>query len=590
MPRITLLTTGLAIGGAEAQVVLLACTLKERGWNVHVVSMLAPEAHQEALAAAGIPVHSLGMRRGVPDPRAVVALRRHLKRFRPDVVHSHMIHANLLARAARLVAPIPALVCTAHSVWEGSRWRDWAYRWTDFLCDAATNVSASGLRRYVREKLFSPGKAVLIPNGIDADRFAPQPELRLEYRSRLGWEDKFVWLAVGNLREPKDYPNMLGAFRLVASAEENCVLAIVGSGPLEPQIREQIRQLGLPERVTLLGCRTDVRELLQAADAYVLSSAWEGTPMALLEAAASGLPAVATRVGGNEEAIRPKETGLLTPPADSEALAAAMIELMSMPGHCREQMGHAARSHVLRCYSHHQIVSQWENLYKQLLESAPVARAGAKSKTAKRMLDLILAGSALVLLLPLLALIGLAVRFSSEGPVLFRQDRLGKDGVPFRIMKFRTMRQNAPDVRNSDGSAHSSDSDPRVTALGRLLRRTSLDELPQLWNVVCGEMSLVGPRPDQLDQLRYYSAAERRKLAVRPGITGLAQIRGRNSIPWETRKQLDCEYVERWSLALDLSILFKTIPYVLLGRDIHEEPDASHDNARRYVPTKEFRN
>ncbi len=207
------------------------------------------------------------------------------------------------------------------------------------------------------------------------------------------------------------------------------------------------------------------------------------------------------------------------------------------------------------------------------------------AQIVKRILDAVLACAGLLLLSPVLVVIALAIRLNSPGPILFRQYRLGRGGVPFRIAKFRTMHQNAIDIRNADGSTCSDADDPRVTELGRFLRRSSLDELPQLWNVICGEMSLVGPRPDQVDQLRHYTAAEKRKLAVRPGITGLAQIGGRNRIHWETRKQLDCEYVERWSLWLDLSILIKTIPYALLGKDIHEAPYADDPDSqpKRYV-------
>lgn len=188
----------------------------------------------------------------------------------------------------------------------------------------------------------------------------------------------------------------------------------------------------------------------------------------------------------------------------------------------------------------------------------------------KRLLDILLAAPALAAVLPALLLIGVAIRLDSPGPVLFRQRRLGRHGVPFAICKFRTMIVNAPDLRNADGSTSSAANDPRLTRLGRLLRETSLDELPQLWNVLVGDMSLVGPRPDQVDQLRYYREDEHEKLAVRPGITGLAQISGRNRISWEQRKQLDRTYVRNWSLALDLKILCETIPYVLLRRDVHQ--------------------
>jgi undecaprenyl phosphate N,N'-diacetylbacillosamine 1-phosphate transferase len=187
----------------------------------------------------------------------------------------------------------------------------------------------------------------------------------------------------------------------------------------------------------------------------------------------------------------------------------------------------------------------------------------------KRLIDVLLAGLVAVLATPLLASVALAVFLSSPGPVVFRQLRLGVRGRPFWLLKFRTMYVGAQDLRNPDGSAYSSDTDSRVTPVGRLLRQTSLDELPQLINVLRGEMSLVGPRPDQLDQLRFYSEQEKRKLLVKPGITGLAQISGRNNIPWERRKALDIEYVERQSFWLDLQILAKTIPYVLLRKDIH---------------------
>jgi len=187
-----------------------------------------------------------------------------------------------------------------------------------------------------------------------------------------------------------------------------------------------------------------------------------------------------------------------------------------------------------------------------------------------RALDVLLAAAALAALWPLLLACAIAVRWSSPGPVLFIQWRLGRDGRPFRLYKFRSMFQDAPDRRNADGSAYSGDDDPRLTPLGRWLRRTSLDELPQLVNVLRGDMALVGPRPDLLDQLAYYTDQERAKLAVRPGLTGLAQISGRNNISWPRRKALDVEYVERRSLGLDLAILLRTVPYVLLRKDIHD--------------------
>ncbi|HEY3743051.1 MAG TPA: sugar transferase [Bryobacteraceae bacterium] len=189
----------------------------------------------------------------------------------------------------------------------------------------------------------------------------------------------------------------------------------------------------------------------------------------------------------------------------------------------------------------------------------------------KRLIDILGSGALLILLSPLIAAAALAIVLTDPGPVIFRQGRLGCNGKPFSVLKFRSMRVNAPDIRNADGSAFSGEDDPRVTPVGRFIRRTSLDELPQLFNVLKGEMSLVGPRPDQVDQMRYYDEIEKRKLLVKPGITGLAQISGRNDIPWKVRKALDVRYVDERSLLLDCEILLKTIPYVLLRKGIHAE-------------------
>jgi lipopolysaccharide/colanic/teichoic acid biosynthesis glycosyltransferase len=141
------------------------------------------------------------------------------------------------------------------------------------------------------------------------------------------------------------------------------------------------------------------------------------------------------------------------------------------------------------------------------------------------------------------------------------------------------MIQDAPDLRNADGSAYSADNDPRVTRVGSFLRKTSLDELPQLFNVLHGDMTLVGPRPDQADQIRFYTKTDTRKLSVKPGLTGLAQIGGRNNISWERRKSLDVEYANRKSFWLDLRILAKTIPYVLLRKDTNTDVRAPNPKA-----------
>lgn len=193
----------------------------------------------------------------------------------------------------------------------------------------------------------------------------------------------------------------------------------------------------------------------------------------------------------------------------------------------------------------------------------------------KQAIDYLGAVVLLVILFPLCLLSALLVRLSSPGPVIFRQERAGLNGRPFVMFKFRSMRAGAENER-AELAAHNEMSgpvfkmrdDPRTTAVGRFLRRHSLDELPQLWNVLRGEMSLVGPRPLPLDEVsRFADPAQRRRLSVKPGLTCLWQIRGRNDISsFEEWVRLDLEYIDQWSLWLDLKILFATVPVALFGR------------------------
>lgn len=188
----------------------------------------------------------------------------------------------------------------------------------------------------------------------------------------------------------------------------------------------------------------------------------------------------------------------------------------------------------------------------------------------KDMFDRVVAAVALVVLAPLLVVVAVAIRATSPGPALFRQRRVGKDGVEFTILKFRTMRRDAEVrkidlVSDADGVLFKVRRDPRVTPLGAVLRRYSIDELPQLVNVLRGDMSLVGPRPPLPGEVARYGDDVRRRLVVRPGMTGLWQVNGRSDLSWEESVRLDLRYVENWSLMLDLQILWKTWSAVARG-------------------------
>jgi lipopolysaccharide/colanic/teichoic acid biosynthesis glycosyltransferase len=185
-----------------------------------------------------------------------------------------------------------------------------------------------------------------------------------------------------------------------------------------------------------------------------------------------------------------------------------------------------------------------------------------------RALDVALAAALLVVTAPLLALAALAIRLESRGPVFYRQLRVGRDGEPFELWKLRTM---VPGAESMGAGIYVVEGDPRITRTGRLLRRFSLDELPNLVNVLRGEMSIVGPRPTVQEQVDRYTDRQRRRLEVKPGITGWAQINGRTSLPWPERIELDVWYAEHRSLRLDLRILARTARMLATGHGLYSE-------------------
>jgi lipopolysaccharide/colanic/teichoic acid biosynthesis glycosyltransferase len=189
------------------------------------------------------------------------------------------------------------------------------------------------------------------------------------------------------------------------------------------------------------------------------------------------------------------------------------------------------------------------------------------SALATRMLDLLVGGIGCLLAAPLVALAALAIRLESPGHPIYRQARVGKDGRPFQICKLRTMVRGA---EFTGAGLAIQEGDDRITRIGAFLRRTSLDELPNLWNVVRGDMSIVGPRPTIQVQVDQYTERQRGRLTVKPGITGWAQINGRASLPWHERIELDLWYVEHRSLRLDLRILARTAKLVLSGEGLYK--------------------
>lgn len=190
-------------------------------------------------------------------------------------------------------------------------------------------------------------------------------------------------------------------------------------------------------------------------------------------------------------------------------------------------------------------------------------------KYVKRGLDIIISAMMMPFFAILFIVIAPCIIIDDFGPVFYNAERLGKDGKIFKMYKFRSMKVNAPDIRQEDGSTYNGEDDPRVTTIGKILRKTSLDEVPQILNVLKGDMSIVGPRPDLPEHIRMYTKYEKRKLEVLPGITGYSQAYFRNSIPWKERIKNDIYYIDHMSFILDIKIFVQTVLSVIRHKNIY---------------------
>lgn len=205
------------------------------------------------------------------------------------------------------------------------------------------------------------------------------------------------------------------------------------------------------------------------------------------------------------------------------------------------------------------------------------------SKGIKRILDFIIGLIALPFIVVITLIMAPMIYFNDKGPIFYNASRLGKNGKPFKMYKFRSMMVNAPDIRNKDGSTYNGDDDPRVTKVGRFMRKTSIDELPQFLNVLLGDMSLIGPRPDPLDDMEIYTEHQKKKLNVRPGITGYNQAYYRNSVEQNEKFEHDVYYAENISFFLDIKIFFKTIATILTRDNVYNDASSLNVTEKQRV-------
>lgn len=374
--RILLLCTGLKMGGAEQQIAGLARQFLRDGHAVAVVSLTA---EQDVSLPEEATVLHLGMRKTASSfATALWRLNQFARQWQPDVIHAHMVHANLAARTLAALTNAPPVLCSAHSAREGGRARMLAYRLTDRWSALTTHVSEAGRQAMIAAGAVKPARIRIMRNGIDTSLFRPDSERRQDTRAALGVDARTrVAITVGRLVPEKAQHILIEAFARLSrrtdatTSAADLRLFIVGEGPMRSELEAVIRQHKLEPFVTLLGMRHDVPALLNAADVFALSSEIEGMPLVIGEALASGCAVVATDAAGVEELLG--DAGDIVPRGNVEALAEALDRALA-PGVRAALPLVTRRQRVLDRFSLEAVAREWEACYARLsgLDSNPV--------------------------------------------------------------------------------------------------------------------------------------------------------------------------------------------------------------------------
>jgi len=507
-----------------------------------------------------------------------------MKKEQFDIVHVHTPVAAALGRVAAWAARVPVVIYTAHGFYFHEHMLGWTRRfvvWLEKLLCRITHLvftqSYEDALTVVREGICPEEKVLWIGNGVDIERFAVEPSSN-GAREALGLcaQDKVVGF-VGRIVREKGILELIQAMRPVVESVPDAKLLLVGDTLDSDRDREAMRAIGclldqddLASRVLLAGFVEDIPRIMAAIDLLALPSYREGMPRTIIEAMASGKPVVATDIRGCREEVVHGLTGLLVPIKSPDALAEAIVSVLSNPELAR-QMGAEGRRRACELFDECIVLNKQVKAYAEIIQKKLIYKTLGEGRTVKRRIqlwlkratDIALSSLSLTLLCMPFLVVAALIKVDSPGSVFFRQERIGKQGKPFRIWKFRTMVEGA--IEPGMGRYMCKD-DPRITRVGKFLRDWGLDELPQLINVLRGEMSIVGPRPTLSYQVEHYDDFERQRLLATPGITGLAVVEGRNLLSWRERIKLDVWYVTNWSLWLDVKIILKTFWSVLVTR------------------------
>lgn len=540
--------------------------MQKQGWTTGVGAMPGENNELEAVAlqegASPFPIFIEREISPWSDLKALWQTYQTLRRFRPTVLNVGTPKAGLIGGLAGAATRVPIRIYTLHGLRletvQGYKGR--LLKLTERLAMACAHrvvcVSPS-LRDRVHELGLAPAHKTVVlgsgsPNGVR--RPDPvNPAVTAAHREKLGLqEDSPVIGFVGRLTRDKGVGELMQAFEQIRKKMPEAHLLLIGDyeegDPVSLEARELIERT---PGVLKTGFVADVYPYYPLMTVLALPTYREGFPTVALEASAFGLPLVTTDATGAIDAVRDGVTGWCVPVGDANALANALTAALTDPLEARHR-GEAGRQWVTEQFDPEIVQQRWADYYSQLLNW----REWGARNLNKRWLDIILACCCLIALSGPLLFIGLLVRFKLGSPIIFKQVRPGLAGQPFVMYKFRSMiDENGPDGELLPDAM-------RLTKFGKFLRSTSLDELPELWNVLRGDMSLVGPRPLLMSYLPLYSEQQYRRHEVRPGITGWAQVNGRNALSWDEKFEHDVWYIENRSLTVDLKILMMTVQKV----------------------------
>lgn len=358
--KILFVITGLGVGGAEKVVTSLADELTQRNHEV-IIAYLKGEV-LVAPKHKSIKLVNLELQSCRNLPLSYLKLRNLINKFQPDVVHSHLVHANIISRLIRLTTSVPKLITSAHNTNEEGQLRMLAYRFTDKLTTVSTNVSQEAVEAFVQQGAVKKGRMITVYNSISTNEFSFSQDKRNIIRKELKIDSNTqLILAVGRLNTQKDYPNLLTALSKISKENFKFRLAIVGDGPLLKDLHRLTHKLNLEDKVLFLGVREDIPSLMSAADLFVLSSAWEGFGLVVAEAMSCERIVVATDCGGVREVVG--NTGFLVPPKDSNLLANTIKKGLELNDTEKLELGNKARQRILNKYSLNSTADKWMTLY-----------------------------------------------------------------------------------------------------------------------------------------------------------------------------------------------------------------------------------